>query len=122
MSGHELDTLAEQINEEYRSAVSDEHSYGLSSRARRHLLRAGELLEEAKAKCSDEIWPAWLEENFAGTVEAAQYCLKLYTTERTLRAALDFLGDDRDLTDQGIAAREILLGDLEAIEQEHRLD
>jgi hypothetical protein len=122
LSNHDLDTLAEQINEEYRSALSDEHSYGLSARARGHILRAGELLEEAKAKCSDESWPAWLEENFAGSVEAAQNCLRLYTTERTLRAALDFLGDDRNLTDQGIAAREILLGDLEAMEQEHRLD
>jgi hypothetical protein len=39
-----------------------------------------------------------------------------------LRVALDFLSDDRNLTAQGIAAREILLGDLEVIEQEHRLD
>jgi hypothetical protein len=122
MDDRTLDTLAEQINEEYRRALRDQHSYGLSSRARGHILRAGELLEEAKAKCSEETWQAWLEENFAGTVEAAQNCLKLYTTDRTLRVALDFLSDDRNLTGQGIAAREILLGDLEAIEQEHRLD
>jgi hypothetical protein len=122
MDDRSLDTLAEQINEEYRSALRDEHSYGLSSRARSHLLRAGELLEEAKAKCPDESWQAWIEENFAGSVEAAQSCLKLYTTERTLRAALDFLSDDRNLTDKGIAAREVLLEDMEAIEQEHRLD
>jgi hypothetical protein len=51
----------------------------------------------------------------------------LEAAERTLRDALDFLSDDRNLTDKGIAARVLLLGaieaierDLEAVRQEHR--
>jgi hypothetical protein len=54
---------------------------------------------------------------------------RLESTKRTLRNALDFINDDRHLTDQGIAAREALLEeieaierDLEAIRQEHGLD
>jgi hypothetical protein len=49
--------------------------------------------------------------------------------ESALRDALDFLSDDRHLTDKGIAAREGLLRELEVIEQdieavrqEHRID
>ncbi len=52
----------------------------------------------------------------------------LEATRRSLRDALDFLMDDRHLTDKGIAARESLLReleeierDLEAVRQEHRL-
>jgi hypothetical protein len=52
----------------------------------------------------------------------------LEATRRSLRDALDFLSDDRHLTDKGIAARESLLReleeierDLEAVRQEHRL-
>jgi hypothetical protein len=48
--------------------------------------------------------------------------LALHTTRRTLQSALDFIGDDSNLTDEGIAAREVLLGDMRAIEQEHRPD
>jgi hypothetical protein len=51
----------------------------------------------------------------------------LESAERTLRDALDFLSDDRNLTDKGIAARVLLLGaieaierDIEAVRQEHR--
>jgi hypothetical protein len=54
---------------------------------------------------------------------------RLESTKRTLRNALEFINDDRYLTDQGIAAREALLAeieaiehDLEAIRQEHGLD
>jgi hypothetical protein len=47
---------------------------------------------------------------------------ELEAVERTLREALDFLSEDRHLTEKGIAAREALLQDLEAIRQEHRLD
>jgi hypothetical protein len=54
---------------------------------------------------------------------------RLEATERAIRDALDFISDDRNLTDKGIAAREALLGeieaieqDLEAIKQEHRPD
>ena len=53
----------------------------------------------------------------------------LESTKRTLRGALEFINDDRHLTEEGIAAREALLGeieaieqDLEAIRQEHGLD
>jgi ribulose 1,5-bisphosphate carboxylase large subunit-like protein len=52
----------------------------------------------------------------------------LEAVERTLRGALDFISDDRNLTDEGLAAREVLLEEIEAIEQdpeavrqEHRL-
>jgi predicted nucleic acid-binding Zn-ribbon protein len=54
---------------------------------------------------------------------------ELETARRSLRDALDFLSDDRHLTDKGRAAREGLLReietieqDLEAIRQEHRRD
>jgi hypothetical protein len=54
---------------------------------------------------------------------------RLEATERAIRDALDFISDDRNLTDKGIATREALLGeieaieqDLEAIKQEHRPD
>ena len=53
---------------------------------------------------------------------------RLESTKRALHNALEFINDDRHLTDQGIAAREGLLGqieaierDLEAIRQEHGL-
>ena len=53
---------------------------------------------------------------------------KLEAVRRSLRDALDFLGDDRHLTDEGIAVREVLLREIEEIErdreavrQEHRL-
>jgi len=59
----------------------------------------------------------------------AELLERLEATKRTLRNALEFINDDRHLTDQGIAARKVLLGeieaieqDLEAIRQEHGLD
>jgi hypothetical protein len=59
----------------------------------------------------------------------AELLERLEATKRTLRNALEFINDDRHLTDQGIAAREALLKeieaierDLEAIRQEHGLD
>jgi hypothetical protein len=55
--------------------------------------------------------------------------VELEATRRSLRDALDFLSDDRHLTDKGVAARESLLReleeierDLEAVRQEHRRD
>ena len=39
-------------------------------------------------------------------------------TKRSLRGALKFINDKRHLTDEGIAAREALLGETEAIEQD----
>ena len=59
----------------------------------------------------------------------AELLERLESTKRTLHNALEFINDDRHLTDQGIAAREALLKeieaierDLEAIRQEHGLD
>ena len=59
----------------------------------------------------------------------AELLERLEATKRTLHNALVFINDDRHLTDEGIAAREVLLGeiaaieqDLEAIRQEHGLD
>jgi hypothetical protein len=49
----------------------------------------------------------------------AELLERLETTKRTLHNALEFIDDDHHLTDQGIAAREALLRDLEAIGQEH---
>ncbi len=50
----------------------------------------------------------------------------LEDVESALRDALEFINDDSNLTDEGIAAREVLRGeieqtkrDLEAIRQEH---
>ena len=50
-------------------------------------------------------------------------------TKRSLRNALEFINNDRHLTDEGIVAREVLLEEIEAIEQdletirqEHGLD
>jgi hypothetical protein len=43
---------------------------------------------------------------------------RLESTKRTVRNALEFVNDDRHLTDEGIAAREALLGEIEAIEQD----
>jgi hypothetical protein len=54
---------------------------------------------------------------------------ELESVNRVLRDALDWIGDDRNLTDKGLAARQSLLGeieeierDLEAIRQEHMLE
>jgi len=56
----------------------------------------------------------------------AELLERLEATKRALRHALEFINDDRHLTDEGIAAREVLLEeietvehDLEAIRQEH---
>jgi hypothetical protein len=59
----------------------------------------------------------------------AELLERLEATKLTLRNALEFINNDRHLTDEGIAARDVLLGeieaieqDLEAIRQEHGLD
>jgi hypothetical protein len=64
-----------------------------------------------------------MSESYAELVE------RLESTKHTLRNALDFINDDRNLTDEGIVARKVLLEeieaieqDLEAIRQEHGLD
>ena len=59
----------------------------------------------------------WLEgsemsESYAELLE------RLEATKRTLRNALEFINDDRHLTDQGIAARKALLVEIEAIEED----
>jgi hypothetical protein len=43
---------------------------------------------------------------------------RLESTKRTLQNALEFINDDRHLTDEGIAARGALLKEIEAIEQD----
>jgi len=43
---------------------------------------------------------------------------RLEATKRTLRGALQFINDDRHLIDAGIAAREALLKEIEAVEQD----
>jgi hypothetical protein len=48
----------------------------------------------------------------------AELLERLESTKRTLRNALVFINDDTHLTDQGIAAREALLEQIEAIEQD----
>jgi hypothetical protein len=47
----------------------------------------------------------------------AELLERLESTKRTLHNALEFI-NDRHLTVQGIAAREALLGEIEAIEQD----
>ena len=48
----------------------------------------------------------------------AELLERLESTKRTLHNALDFINDDRHLTHEGIAAREVLLGEIEAIERD----
>jgi hypothetical protein len=48
----------------------------------------------------------------------AELLERLESTKRTVHSALEFINADRHLTDQGIAAREALLGEIEAIEQD----
>jgi hypothetical protein len=48
----------------------------------------------------------------------AELLERLESTRRTLHNALEFISDDCHFTDQGIAARETLLGEIEAIEQD----
>ena len=48
----------------------------------------------------------------------AELLERLESTKRTVHSALEFINADRRLTDQGIAAREALLGEIEAIEQD----
>jgi hypothetical protein len=59
----------------------------------------------------------WLEgsemsESYAELLE------RLEATKRSLQNALEFIKDDRHLTDEGIAAREVLLEEIEAIEHD----
>jgi hypothetical protein len=114
-SEHEhLDGLARRINEAYRNL-------GNAPGDRALMLQVGEFLSEAKTECPDAAWQVWLEENFEGSGEAARDLLALHNMDRLLREALDFISDDGNFTPEGVAARDVLLGDLEAIEQEHRL-
>jgi hypothetical protein len=109
-----MDELAGRINEAYRRLKEAPGDRDL-------MLRTGELLDEAAAKSPEGAWPVWLEENFVGPAKTAHSLLTLYRGDRALRDALAFMNDDRNLTLEGAAARDRLLGDLEAIEQEHRL-
>jgi hypothetical protein len=48
----------------------------------------------------------------------AELLERLEATKRSLRNALEFIKDDRHLTDEGIAVREVLLEEIEAIEHD----
>jgi hypothetical protein len=48
----------------------------------------------------------------------AELLERLEAIERTLHNALEFITDNRHLTDEGIAAREVLRAEIEAIEQD----
>jgi hypothetical protein len=48
----------------------------------------------------------------------AELLERLEATKRSLQNALEFINDDRHLTDEGIAAREVLLEEIEAIEHD----
>ncbi len=120
-----LEDRAERINAGYRhlgDAAEGRAEY------RTRMLEVGELLSEARSKCLEE-WPGWLEDNFDGPARVARDLLELYDMSRDLRNIEDFINDDSNLTDQGIASREALRRDIEEIErdteavwQEHRLD
>lgn len=110
-----LDGLAKRIDGAYRRLAGTPGDRAL-------MLQVGGLLSEAKTRCSDEAWPAWLKDNFEGADHTARGLIALYEGDRVLRSTLDLMNDDDNLTPEGIAARDVLLGDLEAIEQEHRLE
>jgi hypothetical protein len=115
VSEHEhLDGLARRINEAYRNL-------GNAPGDRALMLQVGELLNEAKTECPDAAWQVWLEENFEGSGETARELLALHNMDRRLHEALDFMSNIGNLTPEGVAARDVLLRDLESIEQEHRL-
>jgi predicted Holliday junction resolvase-like endonuclease len=48
----------------------------------------------------------------------AELLERLEAIKRTLRGALKFINDDRHLTEEGMAAREALLKEIEAVEQD----
>ena len=48
----------------------------------------------------------------------AELLERLEATKRTLRGALKFINDDRHLTEEEMAAREALLKEIEAVEQD----
>ena len=48
----------------------------------------------------------------------AELLERLEATKRSLQNALEFIKDDRHLTDEGIAARKALLVEIEAIEHD----
>jgi hypothetical protein len=65
--------------------------------------------------------PIWRSPRLEGSEMSESYAElleRLESTKRTLRGALEFINDDRHLTDEGITAREALLGEIEAIEQD----
>jgi hypothetical protein len=62
--------------------------------------------------------PDPLLEGSAMSESYAELLERLEATKRSLRNALEFINDDRHLTDEGIVAREALLEEIEAIEQD----
>jgi hypothetical protein len=119
------DDLATRINEGYLRFGDPEVG---RAEYRALMLEVGELLSEARSKYLEE-WPAWLEENCDVPAKVARDLLELHDVSRELRNIEGFIDDDRNLTDQGIAAREDLRRDIEEIDrdadavwQEHWLD
>src|SRR5829696_3819361 len=69
-------TAIEQINAEHHACEAAVRS------ALKHAVRCGALLEEQKATVNHGGWQRWLEENFTGSVKAAQ-------AQRTAHLSID---------------------------------
>jgi hypothetical protein len=75
-----LTELAEQINwEHHRCEEAVTHTL-------QHALNAGELLIEAKSRCSHGTWQAWLDANFDGSVRTAQAYMRVAARRGELEA------------------------------------
>ena len=70
-----LDGLAVRVNEAYRRLEDAPGDRAL-------MLLVGELLSEAKATVPEGAWQAWLDENFAGPLKAADDLLTLHQEHR----------------------------------------
>src|SRR5215203_583705 len=75
-----LDTLAQQINEEHRAFI------GSLKKTVEHGIRAGELLTRAKAERPHGTWLPWLSENFEGSERSAQVYMQMYRNRNEIRA------------------------------------
>ena len=83
----DLDSLAQQINEEHRAFI------GSLRKTAEHGIRAGELLTQAKAQCKHGTWLAWLAANFEGSERTAQTYMRLYNNREELRAKTQHAAD-----------------------------
>jgi phage N-6-adenine-methyltransferase len=73
-----LESLAARINAEHRAFV------GSFNKTAEHGIRAGELLNQAKNQCQHGEWLSWLDENFEGSVRAAQVYMQLFENRREI--------------------------------------